>query len=651
MKFNAVPIKFSNDKIPVFAEPKKGQEDKQPYVKYGEENNYPEFLNTLFSRSAKHNSIITAKQLYISGQKLEFNTEGLEEKQIAKFKAYIDSPNPYETLYDIVKKVALDIELFGGAYVHVIYAKNKKDIAEIYHKDYTAVRSNKDNTEFYLSDNWLNEDGTENMKPEWVTVPAYGKEGAKEAILYVKEYRPNLKTYTIPGYIGAIPAIITDAEIANFHRAAIQNGFMGGTLLVFKNGIPSDEEMKTIERQLKKKFTGTDKANSLVIDFTDGDPNRTPEIIQLTGNDFDKRYEALNKTIQEEIFVGHKVTSPMLFGVRTEGQLGGRNEMATAFQLFQNTYITPKQIQIENVLSELFGWGERVNIKPVEPILPEFSESTLMQILNKDEMREIIGRKPLDVSISQTNDKINSLSPLVANSVLNNMTTNEKRAILGLSAIIGGDSLQPTQPTPVAAKFTAEQKDAIELTVFNKYGKKADEFEFVAFERDINNRQEFALTKNEKGIIDILIKSPETDYKGVAKLLGITEREAEKLMIDLAERGYLEEGKVTAKGKDLKLPDYAETFVMYKYDLRFGVEGPPILPNDRTRPFCEEMIRANRIYTREEINAIGEELGAIYGEPNYDVFTRRGGWYHDPASDVNYPFCRHVWKQGIYKKK
>ena len=161
--------------------------------------------------------------------------------------------------------------------------------------------------------------------------------------------------------------------------------------------------------------------------------------------------------------------------------------MATAFQLFQNTYITPKQIQIENVLSELFGWGDRVKIKHVEPILPEFSESVLMQILNKDEMREIIGRKPLDVSISQTNDKINSLSPLVANSVLNNMTTNEKRAILGLSAIIGGDSLQPTQPTPVAAKFTAEQKDAIELTVFNKYGKKADEFEFVAFERDIHN--------------------------------------------------------------------------------------------------------------------------------------------------------------------
>lgn len=602
MKFNAVPIKFTNDKIPVFAEPKIGQEDKQPYVKYGEENNYPEFLNTLFSRSAKHNSIITAKQLYISGQKLEFNTEGLEEKQIAKFKAYIDSPNPYETLYDIVKKVALDIELFGGAYVHVIYAKNKKDIAEIYHKDYTAVRSNKDNNEFYLSDNWLNKDGTENMKPEWVTVPAYGKEGAKEAILYVKEYRPNLKTYTIPGYIGAIPAIITDAEIANFHRAAIQNGFMGGTLLVFKNGIPSDEEMKTIERQLKKKFTGTDKANSLVIDFTDGDPNRTPEIIQLTGNDFDKRYEALNKTIQEEIFVGHKVTSPMLFGVRTEGQLGGRNEMATAFQLFQNTYITPKQIQIENVLSELFGWGDRVKIKHVEPILPEFSESVLMQILDRNEMREIIGRKPIE-------------------------------------------------PKPQALRFNKEQKDAIDFAVFNKYGKKADEFEFVAFERDINNRQEFALTKNEKGIIDILIKSPETDYKGVAKLLGITEREAEKLMIDLAERGYLEEGKVTAKGKDLKLPDYAETFVMYKYDLRFGVEGPAILPNDRTRPFCEEMIRANRIYTREEINAIGEELGAIYGEPNYDVFTRRGGWYHDPASDVNYPFCRHVWKQGIYKKK
>ncbi len=344
-------ITFSNDKVPVFSEVRN-----KDYINYGEDNNYPNFLVTLFNRSAKHNAILTAKQLYIAGQGLAFNAENLPTDKIVSTQAFIDNANPYESLHSVSSKMALDIELFGGCYLHIIKSKDKKNIAEVYHLDYCNLRTNKDNSLIYYSEHWLNDDGSNNtsIKEDQITTyPAYGSkeyEKGKEGVLYYKQYRPNIETYTLPEYIGAVPAIITDAEIANYHRASIQNGFMGGTMVVFANGVPSDEEMSTIERQMKKKFTGTDRANSLVIDFVD-DPARVPQVLQLTGNDFDKRYDALNKTIQEEIFVGHKVTSPMLFGVRTEGQLGGRNEMATAFQLFQNTYITPKQDAIEVILN------------------------------------------------------------------------------------------------------------------------------------------------------------------------------------------------------------------------------------------------------------------------------------------------------------
>ncbi len=48
------------------------------------------------------------------------------------------------------------------------------------------------------------------------------------------------------------------------------------------------------------------------------------EVTQLKS----KQFDMLNKQIQEEIFVAHNVTSPMLFGIRTEGQLGGRKELS-----------------------------------------------------------------------------------------------------------------------------------------------------------------------------------------------------------------------------------------------------------------------------------------------------------------------------------
>lgn len=613
MKNNTIVLNFSNDKVPEFTEVR-GKE----WIKYGENNDYPNYLVTLFNRSAKHNAIVTSKQLYICGQGVQFNTDGLPPEKIASTQAFIQSPNPYEDLNELNRKMVLDMELFGGFYLHIVKTKDKKGIAEVYHLDYCNVRSNKDGSKFFYSDEWLNEQGEENSKVDPKPYIAYGSkewDKAKEGILYVKQYRPNVATYALPDYIGAVNAIITDAEIANFHRAAIQNGFQGGTMIVFKNGQPSDEEMATIERQIKKKFTGTDRANTFVIDFVD-DPTRTPEIIPLNGNDFDKRYDALNDTIQQEIFVGHKVTSPMLFGVRVEGQLGGRNEMATAYSLFQNTYITPKQLLIEAVLNELVGLSGRLTIKPVEPILPDFSEQTLLQILTKDEMREIIGRKPLKIEVEQ----------------------------------------------PVSTGFCkhtfSKDDDLKDLEVFSKFGRPSEDYMsvksvkamFSTKEMDNVQHQMFALTKTEKAILDLLKTSPDASAKDVAKYLKITEKEATDIMTNLLDKGYLDDNlKLTDKGAEAKTPDLTELVVMYKYDLRVG--APELQPGGESRPFCKGMMAAKKLYTREEINQIGEELGNIYGEPGYDVFRRRGGWYTDPVTGVHQPACRHVWMQGIYKKR
>jgi hypothetical protein len=604
-------ITFSNDKVPVFSEVRNKE-----YINYGEDNNYPNFLVTLFNRSAKHNAILTAKQLYIAGQGLAFNAENLPTEKVISTQAFIDNANPYESLHSVSSKMALDIELFGGCYLHIIKSKDKKAIAEVYHLDYCKLRTNKDNSKIYYSEYWLNDDGSSNMsiRPEQITeYPAYGSkeyDKGKEGVLYYKQYRPNIETYTLPEYIGAVPAIITDAEIANYHRASIQNGFMGGTMVVFANGVPSDEEMSTIEKQMKKKFTGTDRANSLVIDFVD-DPARVPQVLQLTGNDFDKRYDALNKTIQEEIFVGHKVTSPMLFGVRTEGQLGGRNEMATAFQLFQNTYITPKQNAIEVILNELVGLKDSVTFIPIEPVMPEFSEQTLATILTKDEMREIIGRKPLEV---------------------------------------------PQQVEVVQSKFS---KDDQELEVFLKFGEPADSYTEVKKIKQVfsvtdmdNQSQMFALTTTEKGIIDILKNDDKATADDIAKLLKIKVKEANDILANLLDKGYIDENvKLTPKGNEAKVPDFTELYIKYKYTLRFDTQGPPILPNNRTRPFCKGMIEADRLYTREEIDKIGAELGRIYDIPNYDAFTRRGGWYTLPGTNIHSPSCRHIWLQTLVKKK
>jgi hypothetical protein len=645
-KNNIITLKFSNDKVPQFVEQK--QKD---WVKYGEENNYPQYLVLLFNRSAKHNAIITSKQLYIAGKGWIFDQSAMQGEEVISLQAFIDNPNQYETLNELSKKTILDCELFGGCYLKVVGTKGKKGV-QIFHVDYCDIRSNEDNTEFYHSTEWLDISGNENSNPEFKNYSAYDPNKSQtESIYYYKSYRPNLKTYTLPEYIGAVPAIITDAEIANFHRAEIQNSFKGSKMVTFVNGVPADDEMKKTERMLKSKFTSTDGSGSIVIDFAD-DKDRAAIIQDLDSGNFQDKYNALNDTIQQEIFVGHKITSPMIFGVRVQGQLGGRAEMIDAFNLFTNTYVAPKQEvqeQIFNIFAPVKG---KLKIKQLEPIMPSFSEATLSQILTKDELREVIGRKPLDVNVQSTDaDALSTLSPLVATKVLNQLTPNEVRKIIGKEPLQGGDKIVPSADvtSPSGFSFSKQTKDLIDYETFSKYGEPTENFVIVKTKKIMFGKQDF-ISKLEQGVLDIIKKTPDINIEDLTKVLKVDKTKITDALETLIADGLIDKNLViTTKGENKNVPSFSDLFIRYKYTLRS--DAPALVSGGESRDFCAAMMANPRYFSREDIENIGRDLGQVYDIPNYDAFRRRGGWYHDPNQDVNLPYCRHIWVQELIKRK
>ncbi len=138
---------FSNDVVVLtFAEarqPEYRERKGRGYIEFGDRNDYPDYLLELFNKSSKHGAIVRGKSNYVSGN----GWSGGNDKMLEK-------PNPVESLNDILKKVTLDIELFGGYYLEVIWAINGKDIAELRHVDYIKIRTNKDCTEFYYKKDW-----------------------------------------------------------------------------------------------------------------------------------------------------------------------------------------------------------------------------------------------------------------------------------------------------------------------------------------------------------------------------------------------------------------------------------------------------------------------------------------------------------------
>jgi hypothetical protein len=570
-------INFHDNVLPVFKENKaKG------YVTFGADNLYPDFLIELFNKSPKHNAIVSSKASYVAG--IGTKVIGQNTVDIAKAEAKIQAINAYETLNQVKNKIAYDLELFNGYCLEIIWNKAKTAIAEIYHIPFKNIRKGLEGEYVYC------EDWTDRKAEQVHYQPFNATTRESKSLYYCQFYRPGQGEYPLPDYVGALKYIEVDTEISNYYLNSIKNGFTAQTHIQLFKGIPTPEEARATARRFKENYQGTDNAGGLIIQYND--PQEKESVISnLQPSDFDKQFDLLNKTVQQEIFVAHKVNSPMLFGVRVEGQLGGRSEMIEAYEMFQQSYIEPRQQKIDDTLTYLFEF-----ISPVR--------------------LETINKPPIGVDY-------------VALFAAGLLTQDEARKELGFEEI---------EKTPVAMSKQNPfgWDDERDLAVFMKYGEPADNFEPMKF--DFASAIESAILnvlKENKGlqigdIVNITKLDPQVVVDTIAKLNDA------KLI-----KGYNEGLEVTPKGLDEISQLQTEIVVRYKYAVAPGISGGLIIPG--SRDFCRQIAQSNRVYSRADIDAMSAQTGI-------DVWSRRGGWYHDPVRDVNVPQCRHIWQQQLLRR-
>ena len=73
------------------------------------------------------------------------------------------------------------------------------------------------------------------------------------------------------------------------------------------------------------------------------DKETAPIITPIPQNGADAYYSTVNDLVMQKILTAHRITSPMLLGIKESGQLGGRAEMLDAHLLFLNLVILPFQ--------------------------------------------------------------------------------------------------------------------------------------------------------------------------------------------------------------------------------------------------------------------------------------------------------------------
>ena len=559
------------------------------YIEYGTEhwkNLYPQFLIDLYYNSSTHAAIINTTAEMITGEDIIVDeNENLE--QFVKLKKFFAEANGKETLHEVIKKISFDFKLQGAFALHIIWNRAKTEIAEIHHVPVERVRAAKPNAMgkvdcYYVCADWSN---TRTNKPMKLAAFNTKDRTNPSQLLYTGLYSPNMDIYHTPDYLAANNWALVDQRVAEFHLNNISNGFSGSYVISFANGVPSQEERFQIERSLAEKFTGASNSGKFVLTFSD-DKTRTPEITPITVSNADKQYLALQELLVQNILTGHRVTSPMLMGIKNDTGLGSNvDEMNAAFEIYLNTVIVPYQKHIVKTLSKIFevnGINIPFSFVQAKPITTKFTIEDLKSVLTEDEIREEFGLKPLSDE-----------------------------------------------------ELTAEDEDNYNLEKDCDCGKNIDKCDKTCYEKtelDAFLETVEDIPEGWELIDEEVVDGEHADFNFEAELNQIA---SEK--VELATTGVARpDSKSEQDGISKKTYDYYRVRYVYAQDNFLSRKS------GKKRDFCEKMMAAKKLYRKEDIERMStKRVNAGWGKggaDTYDIFLYKGGGN-----------CHHFWLRQIYR--
>jgi ribosomal protein S25 len=657
-------LTFAEARQPKFVE-KKGIDG--GYIKYGENNDYPEYIVDLYNKSSKHSAIIKSKVHYITGN-------GWSGEQDAQ--AFIDKANRVESLNDLTRKVSLDIEIFGGSYMEVIWDL-AGNLAEIWHCDYVKIRTNKDNTQY-----WYKEDWKDNKVKPSVIAAFNPKQPIGKQILYVKEYRPNIGIYGLPSYFAALNYIESDIEVSKHILGNAQTGFSASKLITLPNGEPNDEEKRNVDNRLRKTYSGAD-GKKYMIAFVN-DISRKPVVDDLGTSDLTKEdFSRVDELIQTNIFSGHQVTTPSIMGIAQAGALGSRTEMRDGYEIFKNTYVNAKQMHLEsvfNMLAKLKGVVSEIKIIPTEPLGIEFSEATIVSLAPKEWVLEKLGidltkyglpavaETPVAQEGLSVNEHIKGLKGREWQNMqriireFNKGKINREQASAMLKT---GYALSDEEVTTWLGSEELQAEFAEEdFKVFFEFGDTKDGYNVwqkrTRFSDDTDYQMFADVNELEANVLDQISKQKDITPNVLSEILKVDIVEIIAILKSLEERNIIKAiSKTIGRGIDANVvterqlvkplsktvgevkPTTTEMLVRYSYEWKAGFSDANLATS---RPFCKHLIEADKFYSRSEIEQLSARLG-------YSVWDRGGGWWTKKGTNIHSVSCRHEWKTNIVTRK
>ena len=583
--------------------PIENDNEKDNIINWGMDNYYPYFINFLYQNSAIHSGIINSKVHYTTSGGL--NYEGLDKEQ---FDAFFKNGNSDYNLDEIAEQMSKDLELSNMFCLKGVWSLDKSKCEKLEVIDFEKVRYRLDDDMIAVCNDWSDIDDntlklitpfnpSDRTEREFYLIY---QEKSKQSIYNYSNFnktkkKVNKTIYPQPPYSGGITSILTDVKINKYQLNEISNGFSTGTIINMNNGIPTDDkEKKAIEKEIQENATGEENAGGTIILYNNGKDNEAT-VLSLNGNDLKDRYLALSQDNRDNIILSHSVTTPILFGIKTEGSLGNATELEIGYKIMKANYFKYKQRSILSALNHIAsrGYGLQGEITFNEVNLDFIPEPTIENTPVFKEEDKVKKKYSEDINVAN----------------LFSETGRERPTTCLLSKSL-------------PAEFDAEEERIKMLEEFKK--------------------QSFAnLSAIENQVLGMLEKG--NDYNSIRKALGVNAFKLSRIYKRFKTLGFItKDSVITTNGlTEIARQNVTKIEIFYSYDKNPDVDGNVIIPT--SRDFCKALVgfSQNKVWSREDIDSISSRIG-------YNAFAYRGGWFYNDKIERATPYCRHIWKQEIF---
>ena len=373
------------------------------YIRFGDDNLYPQLINQLYYTSPLHSSIVDFKTNAIigGGYELKMN-EDIKASEKVDVYAIEKRLNLKKTLNHITK----DVLLHNRKYF-ILRFNSLGDLVGVKSIGAEKVRRDKDGENYFICDDWWSQI---EIRP----IKRYSKDCTDREQLYVYE---NLQVgqdiYPLPSYTSAFNWAFLDGEMSYLQKSNILNSIFPSFAMMFPKKPQGEEEKKAIKDTIER-AKGAQNAGKAVAFFANN-KDQLPTIESIPTNNLDNVFQVTTESIDSKICQAHTI-DPILMGIRVSGKLGSGSDIKQAYVIFEKNTIIPMRQTIEDIINEIF----KIAGAKAEIVINNY------QIVNEAIVE-------IDDKIANISNIINSVNPALATKIIDSMTTDELRELIGLT--------------------------------------------------------------------------------------------------------------------------------------------------------------------------------------------------------------------------